>query len=92
MALGQKAFSSPENLRALTAITSPEIKDLLLENFAYYEHKVPILATEGAIIIESNAYKYFDEIWVVCLPKEMAVGRILKRNPELSEKEARDRI
>ena len=33
--LGPKVFESEGNLKALTSISSPEIKDLLFEHFAY---------------------------------------------------------
>lgn len=40
---------------------------------------------EGAIIIEANTYKLFDELWVVTLSKEEARKRVRERNPELTE-------
>lgn len=34
----------------------------------------------------------FDELWVTTLEKKDAVERVMKRNPNLSERNVRDRI
>ena len=47
---------------------------------------------EGAILIEAKTFGFFDELWVVTLPKDQAVKRILERDPHLSEQEAHDRL
>lgn len=83
------AFRSPESLNALSCITGPGIKNLLLENFSILEHdkKYDIVAVEGAILVESNTYKFFDELWVLKLDKPTAFSRVKKRNPNLSDVE-----
>ena len=75
MALGAKVFSQPHNLEVLKSITSPEIKKLMFEHFDWVERqgKHDMIAVEGAILIEANTYKFFDELWVVTLPKDQAV-------------------
>ena len=47
---------------------------------------------EGAILIEAKTYPFFDELWVVTLPKEVAVNRVLERDAHLNEAQVRDRI
>ena len=43
------------------------------------------MAVEGAILVEGKAWKYFDELWVVTLPKDVAFARVRDRNPNLTE-------
>ena len=50
------------------------------------------MAVEGAILIESNSYKFFDELWVLKLDKQTAFERVKKRNPNLSETEINNRL
>ena len=71
----------------LKTVTSPEIKKLMLEHFAYVERQggYDLIAVEGAILVEAKTVKFFDELWVVTLPKEEAVKRILVRDPHLTE-------
>ena len=54
--------------------------------------KYDIIAVEGAIIIEAKFTPLFDEIWVTTLKEEIAIERILERNPKLAEPEALQRI
>lgn len=85
--LGKKVFESDAQLNALKSITSPEIKKLTLEHFRHAEKsgKYDLIAVEGAILIEANTYKFFDELWVVTLPKELALQRALARDSHLTE-------
>ncbi len=77
-------------------MVSIQIKDLLLETFSEVEYchsdKYDIIAVEGAVIIEAKTYPLFDELWVTTLEKEEAVQRVLKRNPNLDEKQVRARV
>ncbi len=50
------------------------------------------MAVEGAVLIEAETYKMFDELWVTTLDKEEAVKRVLTRNPNLDLKSARARV
>ena len=73
--LGAQVFSDRHKLEVLKSITSPEIKKLMLEHFAFVERHggFDLIAVEGAILIEANTYKFFDELWVVTLSKERAI-------------------
>ena len=44
-----------------------------------------MIAVEGAILIEANTFPFFDELWVVTLPKEQAVKRVMERDDYLNE-------
>ena len=50
------------------------------------------MAIEGAILIEARTYQFFDELWVVTLPKEVAFQRVRERNPNLPEEDVRNRL
>ena len=100
--LSREAFKSQESLTALKSITSPCIKKLLLEKCAEIEYKknrglpdfkdFELIAVEGAVLIESDAAHFFDELWVVTIDREVAFQRIQKRNPNLSDEEIRARL
>lgn len=92
--LGRLVFESQSNLLALRQLVSPEIKRLLKETILEVEAsgKYDILAVEGAVLIEANTHPMFDEIWVTTLDKELAVQRVVQRNPQLGEKQARERV
>lgn len=51
-----------------------------------------IAVIEGAVIIEADYQKYYHEIWLAKLPKEIAFQRLLVRNPDLEEEQAQRRI
>ena len=80
----------------MRSLTGREIKRLMFEEFKYVEENLykdyDIIAVEGAILIEAKTSPYFDEMWVTTLRKDLALKRVLQRNPELSESRAKDRI
>ncbi len=58
----------------------------MFEHFRFArDRRFDIIAVEGATLIEANAAMYFDDLWVVTLPKEEAFKRVRVRNPNLSE-------
>ena len=57
-----------------------------------HRHKYDLIAVEGAILIEAQTYTFFDELWVVTLPKDQAFKRIKDRNPDLQDDEIRARL
>ena len=95
-ALSEQVFSSKRALEAFTSITSPEIKKHMLEHFEYVDSlprgTFDFMAVEGAILIEAKTYRFFDELWVVTLPKEVALERVKERNPELPERDIENRL
>ncbi|CDW86370.1 dephospho-kinase [Stylonychia lemnae] len=88
--LGKQAFKNEYNLNALKSLVSPEIKRLLKESISEVENRFQdqydVIAVEGAVLIEQKTFVMFDELWVTTLDKHDAVKRVMKRNPELSEK------
>ena len=65
----------------------------MFEHFKFaFQKGFPVIAVEGATLIEANAATYFDDLWVVTLPKEQAIKRVRDRNPNLSDSDIRNRI
>ena len=86
IALGEKVFANEHSLAVLRSLVSPEIKKLMLEHFAFVEasKKYDMIAVEGAVLIEANTYPFFDELWVVTLPKDQAIDRVIERDAHLT--------
>ena len=51
-----------------------------------------MIAVEGAVLIEAKTYPFFDELWTVTLPKDIAIERVLERDAHLTEAMAKDRL
>ncbi|KYR00893.1 dephospho-CoA kinase [Tieghemostelium lacteum] len=91
--LGPIVFSDPSQMKKLTDIVYPEMKQLIKEEIAQVEqtqsHKVVVL--EAAVLIEAGLLDLVDKVWVTMVPKEVAIDRIMKRN-NLSIEEATKRV
>ena len=65
----------------------------MFEHFKFaFQKGFAVIAVEGATLIEANAATYFDDLWVVTLPKEQAFQRVRNRNPNLSDSDIRNRM
>ena len=65
----------------------------MFEHFEYADRKnFQMIAVEGATLIEAKATGYFDDLWVVTLPKEEAFKRVKIRNPQLSDEDITNRL
>ena len=89
-------FTDPYKLRVLGSIVHPEIKRMMLETISEVQYRYSdlydVIAIEGAVIVEGKTYNMLDELWVTTLDKEQAVPRLLKRNPNLTLQQAKDRV
>ena len=88
--LAQRAFSSPENVRKLNALTHPAIERVLFRQIA--EHP----DARGAVIdapalIESGIFQKCDLVAVVLAPPEERLRRIMLRD-SLTEEQAKTRM
>ena len=68
---------------SLRRITSPKIRELM--ELKMQQCKTPIVAVEGAGLIEARFQKCFDELWVCKLSKDEAMKRVMVRNPDWGE-------
>lgn len=88
-ALGTIVFSDPEKLALLDRLAHPAV-------IAESDRRVAAIPTGVVVIdavklIESGHDAVCDEVWVVTIPEDMQVARLMQRNT-LTEDEARRRV
>ena len=91
-ALGSIVFSDPSAMKDLQNIVWPEIRQAIirrLDELACQEVKVVVL--EAAVMIEAGWHDLVSSLWVVTVPRDVALQRLMVRN-NLSEDEASKRI
>ena len=72
--LADKIFKSDSEVKSLRRITSPKIRELLLEKIEACDKAVVVV--EGAGLIEANYHDFFDDFWLCSLPKDEAFKRV----------------
>lgn len=91
--LGQLVFGDPKALDQLNKIIHPIIVQTIEEEL----HKLCVEGTheavviDAALLIETGCHRLVDQIWLVTLPYEIQLMRLIRRDG-LTEKEARQRI
>lgn len=91
--LGQIIFTYPEKRKQLNDIVQDEIKkELLQAKKALLAAKPPLLVLDIPLLLEEGYETSVDEVMVVYVDKPTQKERLLKRNPELSEEDALNRI
>lgn len=83
-------FNDDEKMKVLESIIHPRVMQKF-EKWAENQH-VETVMMESAIIFESHLEPYFDKVIVVNASLKKRVERILRRNPELSERDILARI
>lgn len=102
--LGPIVFSDPAHMTKLNELVWPRIEDIirkkivdLSETHAKVEPeegkpKLPLMiVVEAAILVEAKWDILFDEIWVVTVPTQVALTRLMERN-KLTSEAAQQRI
>ena len=80
-ALGRKVFGSPDQLTRLTDIVWPGILDMAREEIAIARTAgAQVVVLEAAVLLEANWQKDVDEVWVVAVDREVAIGRATARD------------
>ena len=81
-ALGGKVFGKPEELKKLTNIVWPEIRRLAELEIAGYEAIYPdgVVVLEAAVLFEAGWEDIGEEIWVLVVDREVAIGRAMARD------------
>lgn len=83
--LGAKVFASKESLEDLNKIVWPAIQKLAQEEIQSAGKDIIIL--DAAVLLEANWHKNANEVWVVVVPQDEAVRRIVERN-KITEEQA----
>lgn len=90
--LGGKVFGDPEQMKRLTDIVWPEIRNLAQQEILEQrERGTEVVVLEAAVLIEAEWTDLADQVWVVYVKPEVARERLMARNG-LSEEQAQARI
>jgi dephospho-CoA kinase len=79
--LGAIAFSDPQQLQRLNAITHPRMKELMRQKLS--EERVrgtQVAVLEAALLFDAGWDDLTDEVWVTVAPPEVAAGRTAERS------------
>uniref|UniRef100_UPI00398E50C4 bifunctional coenzyme A synthase isoform X2 n=1 Tax=Pristiophorus japonicus TaxID=55135 RepID=UPI00398E50C4 len=91
-ALGKIIFGDDEKLKCLTDIVWPETATLVKQRIteAGAEGK-PVCVVDAALLLEAGWIDMVHEVWVVIVPEEEALERIMMRD-NISEEDAKKRL
>lgn len=90
--LGAIVFADPAERRALQDIVWPRMKEMIRQRLAELRaNGTRVAVVEAAVLIEAGWTDLVDEVWVVQVPEEVALRRLVARN-NLPEADARARI
>ncbi|XP_078727216.1 bifunctional coenzyme A synthase isoform X2 [Lampetra fluviatilis] len=79
--LGKKVFSEKDKLKKLTDIVWPEIARLAKKVIADCAEKgVRVCVLDAAVLLEAGWINMVHEVWVVLIPEDEAVRRIVERD------------
>jgi len=90
--LGAIAFSDPQQLRRLNAITHPRMKEMMREKLeAERARGTQVAVLEAALLFDAGWDDLTDEVWVTVAPPEVTAKRTAERSG-LSVEEVLSRI
>ncbi|PKM80238.1 MAG: dephospho-CoA kinase [Firmicutes bacterium HGW-Firmicutes-14] len=93
--LGRMVFSDPDKRKRLNEITHPLITDLIKKEIDTFRAgdggEGRVLVIDAPLLIETGLDQLVDEVWVVDIPVELQVARLMERD-RLTRREALARI
>jgi dephospho-CoA kinase len=91
--LGKKVFNNPDLLKKLNEITHPKIMEEIHNTINWYKKDSfdHVIIIDGALLIEMNLSSLADEVWLVILPEELQIMRLMERDG-ITREEANQRI
>ena len=86
-------FSSKIEREKLNSIIHPRVIGASMKMKEQYlnEKKAPLIVIDAPLLIETGMYKYVDEVWVIAVPEEVQLDRLMMRD-KLSQQEANSRL
>ena len=91
-ALGAIVFGDPAQRDRLQALIWPVMKRMMAERLAALRSEnVAVAAIEAAVLLEASWQDLTDTLWVVTVPPDVAVERLVARNG-LTPEQARERL
>ncbi|CAI4055655.1 hypothetical protein N7582_000395 [Saccharomyces uvarum] len=92
-ALGKWVFSHAEDLKALNGVTHPAIRHAMFREIGYYYLKgYRMCVLDVPLLFEGNLDSMCGVTVTVVCKQELQLERLLIRNPELSEEDAKNRL
>lgn len=91
--VARKIFADQRLLHAYEDLTTKEVVRLCLEKADEYSQNsnVSMVVIDAPLLFECGMDAYTDETWVVDVPQEIRIARVLKRDG-ISHEEVMDRI
>lgn len=91
--LGKWVFSHKEDLQALNGITHPAIRYAMFKEIGYYYLKgYRMCVLDVPLLFEGNLDSICGVTVSVICTQELQLERLMTRNPELSEEDAKNRL
>jgi dephospho-CoA kinase len=96
--LGNLVFKDTNEMKKLTDIVWPEIRSLILQQIDEIteeekkSNQLQIIILEAAVLFEAQWNDIPHKIWFIYCDEEVAIDRLLKRNPQLNHEQAKARI
>ncbi|GIV36424.1 MAG: dephospho-CoA kinase [Cyclobacteriaceae bacterium] len=87
--LADTVFGNNERLEVLNKLVHPAVARDYAE-WLKTRHGYPYVIKEAALLFEAGSYRQLDETGVVIAPEALRVKRVLKRDPQRSEKQVRE--
>jgi len=80
--LAERIFNSGNEREKLNCILHPRIISQVQELIAEYkkEGKVPLIVVDAPLLLETGMQHLVDEVWIVAVPQEIQVSRLMKRD------------
>jgi len=95
-ALGRRVFGGGDAVaqkQKLESIVWPSAKELVRQEIEQLKQtNVACIVLEAALLVEANWLDLVDEVWAVRVERDLALERVLSRNRDLDEREARHRV
>lgn len=82
--LAEKVFGNEQRLKSLNAITHPVIIEKIAGEINVFRtesrNRQKLLVIDVALLIETGLEKMVDKVWVVYIPEEIQIERLIKRD------------
>ena len=92
-AIARRVFSDPALRDEVNARVHPLIRRTAMDRIAdLREEGHAAVVLDAPLLFEAGWHRLVDESWVVAVPPDVQLMRLMARNPEMSEAEARARI
>ncbi|PKM45494.1 MAG: dephospho-CoA kinase [Firmicutes bacterium HGW-Firmicutes-8] len=82
--LGSKVFNDPQQREKLNAITHPVIVEKIQAEVNTFRRSAPgpdkVLVIDAPLLIETDSDILVDEVWLVVIPEETQIERLIQRD------------